>query len=98
MSTVHHSRGAEERELVKQRMRERLNMSLSEYRELQRKHRSIFLIKHKVAPKVISALRYTGRALTADIKRKRMSRFFFDKWLQPPDHVVEKIRHLKKGY
>jgi len=97
MSTVYNAQGDVERDLVKQRMRERLDMSLSEFHDLQRRHRSRFLIKHKVVPKMISGVRYLCRTLTADIKRKRLSRFFFDNWLQPPDCFAEKLRHLKKG-
>lgn len=81
MSTINHALGDKERELVKQRMREQLGMSVTDFRNLQRKYRISFFMKHKLATNVISAMRYFGRKLTGDYLRKRATRFFFEEWL-----------------
>ena len=87
MSTVNHAKGDAERELVKQRMRERLGMDEAEFRRLRRRHLPRFVIAQRILPKVSSALRYACRRLTGDVVRKRLSRYFFDEWLRPATEV-----------
>jgi len=92
MSTIHHSRGYGERELVKKRMRERLGISLDEFQALQRRYALHYYFFQKVYPKTISALRFLLRKGTGDLHRKRLARFFFDEWLSLPSFVVERLR------
>lgn len=95
MSTVNHAMGEQERELIKQRMREQLGMSVDAFRLLQQKHRICFLVKHKLWPKAISAMRYVGRRITGDYLRNRMASYFFDEWLQPPTGITAISSKLK---
>ena len=88
MSTVHGALGEQERERVKQRMRDRLGLTVDEFHRLQRKHRPAFLLLHRMLPALVSAFRFTGRKLTGDLLRNRMRRFFFDDWLQPASEIV----------
>lgn len=92
MSTVNRALGDKERELVKQRMRERLCISDDDFRLLQKKHRLNYLIKHKLITKAISAMRYAGRKMTGDYFRKRMTRYFYDEWLKPPTEIADRSR------
>jgi glycosyltransferase involved in cell wall biosynthesis len=95
VSTVHHAKGVGERELVKQRMRERLGMSLEEFQALQRRHFLHYYFYHMVYPKTISATRFLLRKGTRDFRRKRLARFFFDEWLQPPKEAAEQLNNHK---
>lgn len=90
MSTVNHALGDKERELVKQRMMERLGLSVDDFRRLQKKYRICFLIKHKLVTKTISAMRYVGRKMTGDCVRNRIALYFFDMWLSPQSNIQKK--------
>lgn len=96
MSTVNHALGDKERERVKQNMRERLGISVNDFHQLQKMYRISFLIKHKLFTRAISAMRYVSRKITGDCLRNRMSRYFFDEWLQPPADLVTKLNKLRK--
>jgi glycosyltransferase involved in cell wall biosynthesis len=93
MSTVNHDRGDAERALIKQRMCVRLGLSKDEYHALQKKHRLRYIMRHKIIPKAISAIRYAGRKLTGDYMRNKIARFFFEEWLQPP--MLNKTLNLR---
>ena len=97
MSTVNHARGDQERELVKQRMRERLGMSVETFNSLRQKHKQLFFVRHKLLTKLISGIRYMGRKSSGDYLRNKLSRYFFDEWIQLPGEIVEKIKILKTG-
>lgn len=92
MSTVHHLKGAAERELVKQRMRERLRMSFKEFRALQRRYALHYFFYQRLYPKTVSVFRFLLRKITGDFHRKRLARFFFDEWLSPPSFVKERLK------
>jgi glycosyltransferase involved in cell wall biosynthesis len=92
MSTVHHSKGAAERESVKQRMRERLGMSISEFEVQRQRHRLNYILYQRLYPKTISIIRFFLRKITGDFHRKRLARFFFDEWLSPPFFVEERLK------
>lgn len=97
MSTVHHSKGVAERELVKRRMRERIGMSLDEFRALQRRHWPHYFFYQRLYPKTISVLRFFLRKSSGDFRRKRLARFFFDEWLSLPSFVGERLKVAAVG-
>lgn len=92
MSTLHNSKGVAERDLVKNRMREHLRISLEEFRALKQKRALHYYFYHKIYPKTISACRFLLRKLTGDYQRKHLARFFFDKWLSLPSFVEERLK------
>jgi glycosyltransferase involved in cell wall biosynthesis len=79
--------GKVERGLIKQRMRERLGLSEEQFNSLRRKRFLGFFIRHKLLTKLTSGLRYTGRKLSGDYMRNKLSYFFFDEWLKLPNNV-----------
>lgn len=83
MSAVNHALGDQEHEQVKQKMRDRLGMTSDEFNGRRRRHFLIFIARHRLFAKLQSGLRYTGRKLTGDLVRNKMSKFFFDDWLAP---------------
>ena len=97
MSTIYRARGDAEKELVKQRMRDRLGISIEEFNSLKRSHRVSYLIRHKLLPKVVSGLRFTGRKMSGDYLRNKLAKFFFDEWLKPPLEVERRLQEIKRS-
>jgi glycosyltransferase involved in cell wall biosynthesis len=97
MSTVQHSKGCAERELVKERMRQRMCMSDEEFRKLRRRHAPHYYIYQKMLPKTVSAVRFMLRKGTGDFHRKRFARFFFEEWLTPPASIGKRLRGVSAG-
>jgi glycosyltransferase involved in cell wall biosynthesis len=88
---MHRDKGEAERELVKERMRQRLSLSLEDYQRLQRRYRLAFWLRLRCYPKVQSAFRFGLRKITGDFQRKKTASWFFDEWLQPPRNIVNKL-------
>lgn len=96
MSTVNRELGDPEREIVKQRMRDRLGLTREEFEGLRRRHYLIFIVRHRLLTKLTSGIRYIGRKLTGDYVRNKMSKSFFDEWLRLPNKIELYIdRQLK---
>jgi len=87
-------RGTAERELIKQRMRERLGMTAADFEQRRRRRAWRFQICHHWYPKLHAGMRYAWRKLTFDRARQRTANFFFDQWLQPPAEVLERLGPL----
>ena len=90
-SQVYRARGDAERELVKQRMRERLGISVDEFRRRQRRRRASFALRQVLYPRLHSGARYLLRTLSRDTLRRRTAAFFFDQWLRPPADVAARL-------
>lgn len=87
MSQIHRDKGEGERELIKQRMRVQLGLSLEEFKRRQKRHYPSFFLRQRLYPKLQSGVRRTVRYVTADRSREKLQNFFFDEWLRVPDHV-----------
>jgi glycosyltransferase involved in cell wall biosynthesis len=88
---MHREKGEAERGLVKERMRQRLGLSLEDYRKLQCRRYAAFWLGMKFYPKAQSALRFASRKLTGDLRRKKVAHWFFDEWLRPPVSLVQNL-------
>lgn len=91
MSQVNHARGDAERELIKQRMRERLGMSMEEYQQRQQRQRLNFQLYQRLLPKTLSAARYALRKVTGDVLRRRYARQIFSQWLRVPAEIEARL-------
>lgn len=80
-----------EMDSIKQRMREKLNMSQEEFERLRKRHLVSFAIRMQAFPKFEAGLRFVGRKLTGDARRKRMLEWLLNDWLRPPQEVLGKL-------
>lgn len=79
----------QERDRIRANMRTILGMSEEEFVALQKKNALGFKVRQRFIPRAKSGLRYIGRRLTGDRRRRRMADFFFDEWLNPTSKSLQ---------
>lgn len=94
LSEKYKDRTEAELTLIKQRLREKLGITPQQYAQMQARHRLSFFLRNKLYTKAFSAFRFLGRKLSADYRRKKLARFFFDEWLVPPPQVRERLKGI----